>query len=263
MTTDTTAADPFSSTKSRAIAGHDGAPLISDAGAFVRICLNRPREHNRLDPADIDALHPLLRDIAQDRRIRSILITGSGDRSFSSGYTLGAIASELDQRFENMLDQLENLPQVTVIAFNGSVYGGATDLALCVDIRLGFHGMRMFMPAAKFGMHYYPGGMRRYVNKLGLSAATKLFLTAMTVESDEMLRIGFLTELSAREAVTQRAHEYLAAIGLTEATVVGQMKVGLRAIAERSADYEQLAKIYQASLSSPELKRRLVNLLNG
>ncbi len=243
------------------VASHEGAPLFGRAGGIMLIQLNRPEQHNRLDPADVDGLQVLLDKLATDRSIRALVITGSGDRTFSSGYTLQAIASELDKRFERMLDSLESLPQVTLVAFNGSVYGGATDLALCCDLRLGVPGMRMFMPAARFAMHYYPGGLRRYVNKLGLSAASKLFLTGMTIESEEMLRIGFLSELVAREALSHRTEEYLAAIELTDAAVVGMMKTHLRQVAERTVDYTNLEQVYQSSLASDELKNRLGAML--
>ena len=243
------------------VASHEGAPVFCRVGGFMLIQLNRPAQHNRLDPADVDGMQVLLDQLAADRSIRALVITGSGDRTFSSGYTLQAIASELDKRFERMLDSLESLPQVTLVSFNGSVYGGATDMALCCDLRLGVPGMRMFMPAARFAMHYYPGGLRRYVNKLGLSAASKLFLTGMTIESDEMLRIGFLNEIVARDGLAHRTEEYLAAIEMTDAAVVGMMKAHLRQVAERTADYANLEQVYQRSLASDELKNRLGAML--
>lgn len=254
-------ADRFSQKHAEPIAAHEGAPLISQVDSMLRIQLNRPAQHNRLDPDDVDALQGLFDRIALDRTVRAIVFTGAGDRSFSSGYTLDAITSQLDQRFEHMLDALESLPQITLVALNGSVYGGATDLALCCDLRLGSPGLRMFMPAARIGLHYYPGGLRRYVNRLGLSAASKLFLTGMTIESDEMLRIGFLNEIVARDQLTARTEAYLSAIALTDATVVAEMKRHLRSVAERTADYAVLDQAYQRSLASDELKSRLGALL--
>lgn len=254
--------DRFANVPSTPIASHKGAPLMLRAGAVLQIRLNRPDEHNRLDPADVDALSELLERVRIDPSIRAVLFTGTGERSFSSGYTLHAITSELDQRFERMLDLLEDLPQITLVAFNGSVYGGATDLALCCDLRIGQPGMRMFMPAARFALHYYPGGLRRYVNKLGLSAASKLFLTGMTIDADEMLRIGFLNEVVSREVFSERVEAYLEAIDLTDRNVVAQMKRHLRQIAERSVDYSQLDAAYLMSLGSDELRGRLSRLLD-
>src|SRR3546814_10274488 len=53
----------------------------------------------------------------------------------------------------------------------------------------------MFMPAAKLGLHYYPHGLRRWVTRLGLGPAKKLFLTSSTIGYEEMLRIGYLDEV--------------------------------------------------------------------
>ncbi len=253
----------FDDTPAEPLAPHEGAPLLQRAGGFLRLRLNRPAEHNRLDPADVDALLALFERLATDGTARALVITGTGDKTFSSGYTLQAIIDELDSRFERMLDALETLPFVTIASFNGSVYGGATDLALCCDIRIGTPGMKMFMPAARFGLHYYPGGLRRYVTRLGLPAATKLMLTGATIESDEMLRIGFLSETVAREALPARIDTCLDQIARTEPTVVAQMKRHMHALAQAGIP-EQLnaamAKASRESLESPELHRRLAGL---
>ncbi|MBN9427848.1 MAG: enoyl-CoA hydratase/isomerase family protein [Burkholderiales bacterium] len=249
------------------IAAHAGAPLLQRADGLLRITLNRPAEHNRLDPADVDALLPLLDTLAQQGDTRALVITGSGEATFSSGYTLQAIVDELDDRFERMLDTIEQLPFPTIAACNGSVYGGATDLALCCDFRIGMPGMKMFMPAARFGLHYYPGGLRRYLTRLGLPAASKLMLTAMTIEADEMLRIGFLTELVAREAFDGLVDSYLEHIVRTDATVVAGMKRHLLEMAHAAlesaagrATLTSMGDAYQDSLQSDELRTRLAQL---
>ena len=72
---------------------------------------------------------------------------------------------------------LEMARPVTVAALHGGVYGGATDLALACDFRVGAHGIDMFMPAARLGLHYYRSGLERYVSRLGLDNAKRLFLT--------------------------------------------------------------------------------------
>src|SRR3546814_6410189 len=68
-------------------------------------------------------------------------------------------------------------------------------MVLACDFRIGVEGMRMFMPAARLGLHYYESGLRRYATRLGLSTAKRLFLAAQPVEAEEMLRIGFVDEL--------------------------------------------------------------------
>jgi enoyl-CoA hydratase/carnithine racemase len=247
----------------RPLGDHPGAPRIHLAGGIAQLRLARPAEHNRLDPADLDAMTGWFQALAADPAVRVLVITGSGDRSFSSGYTLEAILSDLDDRLERMLDTLEALPFLTVAAMNGSVYGGATDLALACDIRLGPQGSRMFMPAARFGLHYYPGGLRRYVTRLGLPAAQKLFLTAMAIDSEEMLRIGFLTEAVPAGALAARVSEYLAAALQTEAGAVRAMKRHLAQVAAGGYDELRLRQATRASLASPVIRERLAQRLGG
>jgi enoyl-CoA hydratase/carnithine racemase len=55
--------------------------------------------------------------------------------------------------------------------------------------------MELRMPAARIGLHYYASGLSRYVSRLGLSAAKRLFLLAETLPADELLRIGYLDAL--------------------------------------------------------------------
>ena len=247
----------------RPLGDHPGAPRVHLAGGIAQLRLARPAEHHRLDPADLDAMTVWFQALAADASVRVLVITGSGDRSFSSGYTLDAILSDLDDRLERMLDTLEALPFLTVAAMNGSVYGGATDLALACDIRLGPQGCRMFMPAAKFGLHYYPGGLRRYVTRLGLPAAQKLFLTAMAIDSEEMLRIGFLTEAVPAGALAARVGEYLEAALQTEAGAVRAMERHLAQVAAGGYDELRLRQATRASLASPVIRERLAQRLGG
>lgn len=246
------------------IAAHAGAPLARRHDDWIEITLNRPAEHNRIDPADLDALLPLLEPLrAAPLGVRALLLTGAGTRSFSSGYTLQAIETAADDRFERLLDTVETLPFVTIAALNGSVYGGATDLALCCDIRIGVPGIGTMIPAARLGVHFYPGGLRRCVTRLGLAGASRLLLTSIPIAAEEMLRIGFLSEIVARDALSARLAVLHEAVAQTEPAAVAAMKRHLLALAHAAVSDAQLAEMgaaYKASLASPELKRRVETL---
>src|SRR6516162_4460631 len=91
---------------------------------------------------------------------RVLVLTGTG-KSFSSGFHIGALADRLASQatpeqerdgFEWMVDRLEGMRVPTIAALNGSVYGGATDLALACDFRIGVEGMRLLMPATRLGI---------------------------------------------------------------------------------------------------------------
>ena len=210
-------------------------PIVTIKDGRATIRLNRPREHNRIEPDDLAVLRETFTRIDDDPKIRVLVLTGTG-KSFSSGYHIGALverhATKRDgaepgsDSFERVVDRLEALRVPTIAALNGGVYGGSTDLALACDFRIGVEGMKLLMPAARLGIVYYPSGIERYVARLGVAAAKKLFLTAQPIDTQEMLRIGYLDwcvpagELMARVdslAETLAANAPLALAGLKRA----------------------------------------------
>src|SRR3954471_23278602 len=183
-------------------------PLLELDGARATIRLNRPKHLNRLQPDDLDTLLKLFDRIEANAALRVVVLTGTG-RAFSAGYDLGSIAERAStteeqtagSAFEVVVDRLEDLALPTICRLNGGVYGGSTDLALACDFRIGVDTCEMFMPAARLGLHYYKSGIARYVTRLGVDNAKKLFLTAQKIAAPEMLAIGYLTAMVPMEAL--------------------------------------------------------------
>jgi enoyl-CoA hydratase/carnithine racemase len=236
------------------------APTLDIAGPLATLTLRRPGEHNRIDPDDPAVLLRLFDEVRATPSVRLLVLTGEGDKTFCSGYTLGQIGARLDRSFEDMLDALESLDVPTLCALNGSAYGGGTDLALACDFRVGVRGCRLFMPAARFGLHYYPGGLRRFTTRLGPSAAMKIMLTGMTLEAEELLRIGFLTELVERSELQPTVDLYRDHVARCDAQAVRSMKRHINAIGAGQWDEASGRAAYEASLQAEETRRRLERL---
>jgi enoyl-CoA hydratase/carnithine racemase len=235
------------------------APQLRIEGPRATIRLARPEEHNRIDPADVPVLRAHLSVAVRHPDVRLLVITGSGSKTFSSGYTIDAILTQLDNGFEDLLDEVERCPLPTLAALNGSVYGGGCDLAMCCDFRIGVTGSRMMVPASRFGLHYYPGGLRRFVERLGPAAAKRVFLTSMPLPDTEMLRTGFLQELVAPEDLDARVDEWCAAFQAAEPGVVRSMKQQIDALASGCDVQRQGNEAFLASLRSPALRTRLAS----
>ena len=238
----------------------NSAPTLEIVDSIATITLRRPGQHNRIDPDDPAVLLRHLEEVRTAPSVRLLVLTGEGEKTFCSGYTLGQIGARLDRSLEDMLDALELLDVPTLCALNGSAYGGGTDLALACDFRIGVRGSRLFMPAARFGLHYYPGGLRRFVTRLGCSAAKKIFLTGMTMDSEELLRIGFLTELVERGELQSRIDMYQDNIARCDAQAVRSMKRHINAISAGEWNEASGRAAYEASLRSEETGRRLAKV---
>ncbi|OGA44545.1 MAG: hypothetical protein A3G25_06940 [Betaproteobacteria bacterium RIFCSPLOWO2_12_FULL_63_13] len=245
-------------------ASHSAPILTMDGdGARATIRLNRPAEHNRLDPGDLNTLRAHLQRIDSVRGVRVAVVTGTGAKSFCSGYTISSLQDMItmpssdEATLEQVIDQLEALRVPTICALNGSVYGGGIDLALACDFRIGVTGTRMIMPAAKIGLHYYAGGMRRYVERLGLAASKKLFLVGEPMPCDEMLRVGFLDELVEPEALQARTDELARIIEGNAPQALAGMKHHLNLIAQGRYDAAAIGARNRESLGSAELAEGL------
>lgn len=238
------------------------SPLLHVAGdGRATITLNRPQHLNRLHREDLAALQRHIADVAANPAVRLLVITGRG-RVFCAGFHLGELneadaAAADPQAFERMVDALEALPQPTIARLNGSVYGGATDLALACDFRIGVAGMELRMPAARLGLHYYPSGLQRYVSRLGLQAAKRLFLLGEAVDAAELLRIGYLDALAEADAFDATVERITAALLAGAPLAVGGMKASLNEIARGEFDLARLREREARCAASADLREGL------
>lgn len=218
-------------------------PELDIRNGKATIRLARPAQHNRLEPEDLRVLTQMFTDVADNPEARVLILTGTG-KSFSSGFHIGALGEDKDgnksdydpNAFQRMVDTLEDLSIPTIAAMNGGVYGGATDLALACDFRIGVEGMRMFMPAARLGIIYYESGMRRYVSRLGLNNAKRLFMTAEPVEADGMLAMGYLDEIVPKDDLMHRVDALAGQLAGNAPIALAGMKQALNAIAHGTFD---------------------------
>jgi enoyl-CoA hydratase/carnithine racemase len=236
-------------------------PSLQVEGYLARITLRRPGYANRLQTEDLEILLDFCRRLSADTTVRAVVLEGEG-RYFCSGYDIGKILSiaeatpsgPLDNPFEAVVEAVERLPQPTIARLHGGVYGGATDLALACDLRIGTPATEMFMPAAQLGLLYYPSGIRRFTERLGVRHAKELFLLGEKIKADGMLRIGFLNELVAQEELDKRVAQLVDRLCEQAPLAIRGAKHAIDAIARGDFDLPAF-KIREAeTLRSADLK---------
>ena len=171
-------------------------PKYELKGNVAWVTLSRPKSHNALEVEDLHALADHFAAIKQNSDIRVVVLTGEGEKTFCSGASLGDVsrigAGAPDSiPLTAVTEAFESLPQITICALNGSVYGGGVELAMAADFRLGIKGMRSFVPPARFGIHYPASGVRMLGTRLGLQTTKRLLLAAETLETEELVACGF------------------------------------------------------------------------
>ncbi|HVE52566.1 MAG TPA: enoyl-CoA hydratase-related protein [Ramlibacter sp.] len=171
-------------------------PELAIRGAVATITLRRPDQANRLSAEDLECLAALVAQVNAEPGVLVLQLRATG-KYFCSGYDIGSLGGKRKVDFAAVVDGVEEARPVTIAVLQGGVYGGATDLVLACDFRVGAPHIDMFMPAARLGLHYYRSGLERYVARLGLDTAKRLFLTAQKITAAEMRQVGYLTHLVA------------------------------------------------------------------
>lgn len=230
-----------------------GSPELQIDGGVATLTLRRPQQANRLEPADLLAISEHIATVNAAPDVRVLRIEASG-KTFCAGYDIGQIGGTRPVAFEDMVNALEDAHPVTIVLLQGGVYGGATDLALACDFRLGSTSTEMFMPAARLGLHFYRRGLERYVTRLGIDQAKRLFLTAEKIDAQEMKAIGFLTHLVAPDALRSAADQLTGALsGMAPLALLG-MKKNLNRIARGTLDAEDLRRDIERAAASRDLQ---------
>lgn len=233
-------------------------PVLRIDNGVATLRLNRPAVHNRLEPDDVVFVRDTIERINSDDSVRVLIVTGTG-KSFCSGFDIRAFGSPPNRRmdFQALTDELENARPVTIAHLNGPAYGGATDMALACDFRIAVDSARMFMPAATIGLQYYPHGLRRWVTRLGLGAAKRLFLTAETIDAREMLRIGFLDRIEPAGKLDAAVNELARLLAAMPPRVMEGTKKMLNDVARQEFDAKAGQALHDRSLASRDMKEAL------
>ena len=211
-------------------------------GAVATVRLDRARKHNILGLDEADGLIADLERLDGDDALRVLVLTGSGARTFSAGVDLGDVLTRdwSDNPLARLADRIEAMAPLTVCALNGSVYGGASDLALACDFRIGVEGLRLVMPPAKLGVVYHESGLRRHVERLGPQRARRLFLAAEEVDARTLLEWGYLDRLVEPGALASGLDSFVSVLAAHAPRAVRAMKRALLGLGRGDLDSDRL-----------------------
>lgn len=218
------------------------------------IRLRRPQEHNRLQDEDIACIRKHIVAINDNPQIRVVIFDAQYNETnpvFCAGYNIfdfdahniHPTSANTDTplcRFEQLVDDIENLRPFTICKLAGSVYGGATDWLLACDYVVGIPGIVLKMPAAELGIHYYPSGMRRYISRVGISTTKKAFFTAHVFSAQEMLEHHFIHDLVPAQQLHAHVTDIVERVQRLSAMSIQSMKPSFNRIAAFAFDATQL-----------------------
>jgi methylmalonyl-CoA decarboxylase len=102
---------------------------------------------------------------------------------------------------ESLLRRMQEFPAAVIALVQGSVWGGACDLAFSCDILIGDETASFAMTPAKIGIPYNPSGLIHFINILGINKAKEMFFTAEPINAQDSFHLGILNHLVPAEEI--------------------------------------------------------------
>lgn len=208
----------------------------------VVLTMNRPARLNAINPDFIADFVAALDEIAEDRSVRAVVLTGAG-RAFCSGADLKQSGEMPEDRsrvgwvFDAQLDlvklmlRLYELPQPVVAAVNGPAVGGGLAIALHCDVRLASPTARFGSVFIKVGLSSLDVGVSYLLPKIvGAGHARELMLTGKIIDAEEAARINLANRVIPAEQLLSEAKALAAEIASNNEYGVWMTKTGLNAV---------------------------------
>ncbi|TQQ79431.1 enoyl-CoA hydratase/isomerase family protein [Halonotius roseus] len=202
---------------SDAIAGEFETLRTERTDDVARIILDRPDDLNTITPTLLEELSTAIDTLDADSDVRCLLLSGAGERAFSAGAELSALAAdgmtatdgvELARTGQQTFGKLDACDTPVVAAIDGFCLGGGMELATAADLRIATAGSTFGQPEHNLGLLPGWGGTQRLSTLIGESRAKEIIFTGDRYPASEMADYGFLARvLDGDEAFGSAAME--------------------------------------------------------
>ncbi|WGF89764.1 enoyl-CoA hydratase/isomerase family protein [Marinivivus vitaminiproducens] len=193
---------------------HDEPIRCSIEDGVATVTLNNPPLN--LVTLELTAtLDRLLDQLAADRNVRVMVLTGHGDRAFCAGsdikefpeLTEPGVVLERKLNQENVTySKVDDFPKPTIAAVRGLAFGGGLELAVCCDLIVVEDDARLCLPEIKLGVFPGSGGTVRVTRRIGEGRAKEMMFLGEPIDAQTALAWGLVNRVvpkgTALEAAT-------------------------------------------------------------
>lgn len=176
--------------------------ISKEKDGVLLFTINRPQRRNAINYEVMSGLEKAI-EMAAEKDVKVLAITGAGDHAFCSGGDLSAFhrlktetqAYEMLSRMAGILYKLLNLTKPTIAILNGSAVGGGCEIASACDFRIGREGMKAGFVQGNLAITTGWGGGSILLEKLPQNIAMKMLLDAKIYTDEELREFGFIHQI--------------------------------------------------------------------
>jgi 2-(1,2-epoxy-1,2-dihydrophenyl)acetyl-CoA isomerase len=228
--------------------------LVERDGGVATVTLNRPEKMNALNQELIAALPDVLRELAWDKEIRCVVLTGAGDRAFSAGGDVGSMGNDgstvmgggsapppLEDSIDNLRRGqeasllLHEMGKPTLAVINGACAGASLSMALACDLRIAGDHAVFTTAFAAIGFSGDYGGSYFMTKILGTAKARELYFLPERLSAEDAHRLGLVNRVVPKEKLRDEARTIAQRLAAGPPIAYRYMKRNLN-LAERGVD---------------------------
>ena len=211
---------------------NEGSPLTVFMEGFVaRVILNRPERRNALDRVVLLALRKAFSDLRQAPGIRVVVLSGAGD-SFCAGVDISEegrrdfyeppqqIERLYQENGQEVVRELQSLPQVTIAVVNGPAIGWGTCLATSCDFRVVSTEAFFRIPEIGLGMYYDVGCLYSLLSLVGPAQAKRMTMVGEDIVAAEACSMGLADRVVSPAGLADETLRLAASLGKRDATAL-------------------------------------------
>jgi enoyl-CoA hydratase/carnithine racemase len=174
--------------------------VLTREESWAVVTLNRPPA-NAINETLMRELNAALSGLERDDAVRSVILTGQGDRIFCAGADLGsAFAGEAVDAFirfgNGVLRKIERFPKPVIAAINGHALGGGCEIAMACHLRVLKETARMGQTESNLGIIPGYGGTQRLPRLIGRTKALEFLILGTQIPAAECLALGLVNRLA-------------------------------------------------------------------
>lgn len=223
----------------------------SREGAVLTVIIANEARRNAIGTAALDRLDALADEIISSDA-RAVILTGAGEKAFTSGFDLSELGdfkpeNFLKSRFSDVFEKWARLPVPVIGALNGHCMGGGVHVAVACDALIARPGTRFMIPAARFGFVYVPASIRRIAQAIGPARAAQLLYLNQELTAEDLASNGFIAHVT--EDVQASAIEMAKSVADLAPMAVAAMKE----IVRESPDPEKIEDLVRKCAFSEDV----------
>lgn len=201
---------------------------------ITTLTLNRPDRLNAQSPQLMKDMNSALKEVAEDKTVKVLIITGAG-RAFCAGgdveldvahiRTLSAFEYRTYMaNFYKVHQKIYHLEKPVIAAINGVAVGGGCDLAMACDIRIASEKARFGMAYIGMGIISDLGGIYFLPRLVGMGRAKLLSFTGNIIDARYAEQIGLVDQVVPEDELQRVVNELAEKLANGPSMAIGMYK---------------------------------------